>query len=135
MDYAQFGNMMEKNRIDSFKKWPFNENSACSVKKMAEAGFYWSGNEREPDTVTCYVCNKTLDGWEPTDDPWKEHSKHAPQCNFVKYGRKEAELTVHEFINILSVALKARMEQYFNKTIEDFNKWAEKERAKLTLSK
>lgn len=61
---------------------------------MAEAGFYWSGNDREPDTVTCYICNKTLDGWEPTDDPWKEHAKHAPQCSFVKLGRKEAELTV-----------------------------------------
>ncbi|CAD7014269.1 unnamed protein product [Ceratitis capitata] len=135
MDYSKFGNMMERNRIESFKKWPFDDKKACSVKKMAEAGFYWSGNEREPDTVTCFVCNKTLDGWEPTDDPWKEHAKHAPQCNFVKYGRKEADLTVQEFINVFSVAVKARMDKHFNKTLEDFRKCAEKEKEKLLLGK
>ncbi|XP_017475957.1 PREDICTED: baculoviral IAP repeat-containing protein 5 [Rhagoletis zephyria] len=131
MDYSKFGNMMEKNRVESFKKWPFDDSSACSIKKMAEAGFYWSGNEREPDTVTCYVCNKTLDGWEPTDDPWKEHAKHAPQCNFVKYGRKEAELTVDEFIKLFSVAVKGRMEQNLNKVMDQFRKWAENEKEKL----
>ncbi|XP_067634439.1 baculoviral IAP repeat-containing protein 5.2 [Eurosta solidaginis] len=135
MDYTKFGKMMEKNRVDSFKNWPFDEKCACSIRKMAEAGFYWSGNEREPDTVTCYVCNKTLDGWEPTDDPWKEHAKHAPQCNFVKYGRKETELTVQEFINIFSLALKARMEQNLTKSLEEFRKWAGKEKEKFLSRK
>lgn len=86
--------LMEKHRKDSFLKWPYDESSECSVSKMAEAGFYWSGNKTEDDTVTCFVCGKTLHGWDPTDDPWKEHAKHAPQCQFVKYGHKEADLTV-----------------------------------------
>ncbi|XP_039956043.1 baculoviral IAP repeat-containing protein 5.2-B [Bactrocera tryoni] len=135
MDYSKFGNMMEKNRLKSFKKWPFDESSACSAKKMAEAGFYWSGNDREPDTVTCYICNKTLDGWERSDDPWKEHAKHAPQCSFVKCGRKEAELTVQEFINICNVALKARLDQNLNRTLEEFRKYAEKEKERILLGK
>lgn len=61
---------------------------------MAEAGFYWTGTERENDTATCFVCGKTLDGWESEDDPWKEHLKHAPQCEFVKLGRVESDMTV-----------------------------------------
>ena len=38
--------------------------------QMAEAGFYHTPSENEPDLVTCYVCYKEMDGWEPTDDPW-----------------------------------------------------------------
>ena len=38
--------------------------------QMAEAGFYHTPSDNEPDLVTCYVCYKELDGWEPTDDPW-----------------------------------------------------------------
>lgn len=87
-------NMMEKQRLDTFKCWPFDENSPCSIKKMAEAGFYWCGNAFELDTVACFVCDKTLYGWEPTDDPWEEHAKHAPQCFFVKKRKPEGELTV-----------------------------------------
>lgn len=88
--------VMEKHRVDSFEKWPFDENSPCSITKMAEAGFYWTGNvnKEEDDAATCFVCSKQLHGWDPTDDPWKEHIKHAPQCLFVKYGHKESDLTV-----------------------------------------
>lgn len=86
--------MMEEQRIETFKDWPFEEDSTCSIKRMAEAGFYWCGNSTDKDTVACFVCDKTLHGWESSDDPWKEHAKHAPQCTFVKYGRSEDELTV-----------------------------------------
>lgn len=66
---------------------------------MAAAGFYWSGNEDEIDSATCFICSKVLDGWEDTDDPWMEHKKHAPQCNFVKYGRAQSDLTVRMVFN------------------------------------
>lgn len=61
---------------------------------MAEAGFFYSGLSTDDDSATCFVCGKVLDGWDPTDKPWSEHKKHAPQCAFVKLGRPEAELTV-----------------------------------------
>ena len=38
--------------------------------QMAEAGFYHTPTDCEPDLVRCFVCGKELDGWEPTDDPW-----------------------------------------------------------------
>lgn len=87
----------EKDRLKSFKSWPFaasDKNAKCTITKMAEAGFYWSGNERENDTATCFACGKVLDGWEKDDDPWSEHIKHAPQCIFVKFRKAEDKLTV-----------------------------------------
>lgn len=94
--FSKFKNvyLLESHRIDSFKKWPYDETTECSISKMAQAGFYWSGSKNDDDTVTCFVCGKTLHGWDPTDDPWKEHAKHAPQCQFVKYGHKEVDMTV-----------------------------------------
>jgi baculoviral IAP repeat-containing protein 5 len=62
--------------------------------QMAEAGFYWCGDERDNDTTACFICGKILDGWEETDDPWSEHRKHAPQCAFLKYGKAQQDLTV-----------------------------------------
>lgn len=39
---------------------------------MAEAGFYHSSNDRDPDIARCFVCFKELEGWEPDDNPWYE---------------------------------------------------------------
>lgn len=39
---------------------------------MAEAGFYHSSNDRDPDIARCFVCFKELEGWEPNDNPWYE---------------------------------------------------------------
>lgn len=61
---------------------------------MAQAGFYWCGNDIDIDTAACFLCDKHLDGWEQDDDPWDEHHKHAPQCVFVKIRKAEADLTV-----------------------------------------
>lgn len=58
--------LMEQHRIDSFEKWPYDETSSCSITKMAEAGFYWTGNrnKEEDDAATCFVCSKQLHGWD-----------------------------------------------------------------------
>lgn len=61
---------------------------------MAEAGFYWCGTMQENDAAACFLCEKQLDGWESSDDPWVEHRKHAPQCEFVKLGKPEKQITV-----------------------------------------
>ena len=36
---------------------------------MAGAGFYWCGNESQPDLVRCFVCLKEFEDWEPDDNP------------------------------------------------------------------
>ncbi|KAI8130772.1 Single-strand selective monofunctional uracil-DNA glycosylase [Lucilia cuprina] len=139
---AKFNNfqevfLMEKHRIDSFKTWPYDENSSCSITKMAEAGFYWTGNKNneEDDAATCFVCCKQLHGWDPTDDPWKEHMKHAPQCQFVKYGRKENELTVEEFLNITSAVLRKKLTKSLNAVKTRFSLLASTELEKYLAEK
>ncbi|XP_017102250.2 baculoviral IAP repeat-containing protein 5 [Drosophila bipectinata] len=104
-------NLLEQHRIDSFKDWPFPEQSTCSISKMAEAGFYWTGTKRENDTATCFVCGKTLDGWESEDDPWSEHRKHAPQCEFVKMGTAEKDLSISQFLLILGTVVKGNIQK------------------------
>lgn len=104
-------NLLEQHRVESYKSWPFPETASCSISKMAEAGFYWTGTKRENDTATCFVCGKTLDGWEPQDDPWKEHVKHAPQCEFAKLSCPERNLTVSQFLEILGTVVKGSIEK------------------------
>lgn len=98
-----------KNRLETFKDWPFTEEtgSSCTARKvyvvfltsrqcsslqnvfcsrcrlklffatklfflsrqMAEAGFFHSSNDRDPDIARCFVCFKELEGWEPEDNP------------------------------------------------------------------
>merc|ERR1719228_2106034 len=69
---------------------------------MAEAGFYACGADNEPDLVRCYFCRKELDGWEPEDDPWKEHVSHARgKCAYINLGKKPAMLTVLDVFGTL----------------------------------
>ncbi|EDW67908.1 baculoviral IAP repeat-containing protein 5 isoform X1 [Drosophila virilis] len=116
-------NLLEKHRVESFKDWPFSAKSTCSIGKMAEAGFYWTGTKRENDTATCFVCAKTLDGWESEDDPWKEHLKHAPQCEFIKLGCPEKDLTVEQFLKIFCTVVNSNIEknikQFKSKFVKD----------------
>uniref|UniRef100_A0A8C4SSA8 NACHT domain-containing protein n=1 Tax=Erpetoichthys calabaricus TaxID=27687 RepID=A0A8C4SSA8_ERPCA len=36
------------------------------------------------DTVQCHCCGGTLSHWEQEDDPWKEHAKWFPECEFLQ---------------------------------------------------
>ncbi|KAF7256808.1 hypothetical protein EG68_05829 [Paragonimus skrjabini miyazakii] len=49
---------------------------------MAQAGFYYPQSKLD-DHVLCFTCNVCLTNWEPTDEPWSEHSRHAISCPFV----------------------------------------------------
>ena len=48
--------------LECFQYWPYTatEGAACTAEKMAEAGFYCCGGQREPDLVRCYFCRKEL---------------------------------------------------------------------------
>ena len=62
-------NFWEKERLATFKNWPFSKKDNCNAEKMAEAGFFSVGTKDEPDLAECFICGKQLDGWEPEDDP------------------------------------------------------------------
>ena len=78
--------------------WPHEGKKGwkCTVGRMVEAGWCFDpapvnagvGEEGEElDGVTCFYCNCSLDGWEPKDDPLKEHTRRSPECAFFKLVR------------------------------------------------
>lgn len=50
---------------------------------MARAGFVFQPLPGNPDNVSCFLCNKALDGWEEDDRPLEEHLKHSPECGWA----------------------------------------------------
>ncbi|XP_054164283.1 putative inhibitor of apoptosis [Oppia nitens] len=53
---------------------------------LARAGFYSIGMS---DYVKCFYCDGGLCNWEPGDDPWVEHAKWFPNCQFVKLNKSQ----------------------------------------------
>ncbi|XP_046820759.1 baculoviral IAP repeat-containing protein 5 [Vespa crabro] len=90
-------------RLETFKDWPYQSSEdTCSPERMASAGFFSKATKEEPDLVECFICSKQLDGWEPTDDPWKEHENHQPSCAFVKLQKQDECLwTVYELFELI----------------------------------
>jgi len=62
-------------------RWP---SSLPSADSMAEAGFYFSPNEKSTDCCTCYRCGVRIYNWLPDDTPKIEHKKFSPSCKEVK---------------------------------------------------
>ncbi|KAF9586004.1 hypothetical protein BGW38_010537, partial [Lunasporangiospora selenospora] len=76
---------MTKARIQTFGKWWPHENTKGwygSIKKMANAGFFYAPMDGSEDNVQCPYCWLALDGWEPQDDPVHEHQRRCPTCPF-----------------------------------------------------
>ena len=48
--------------------------------EMVDAGFYYKGSG---DRVLCFYCGGGLFYWKPHDNPWYEHAKWFPMCEFV----------------------------------------------------
>ncbi|XP_044270986.1 baculoviral IAP repeat-containing protein 5 [Tribolium madens] len=110
---------LEANRKATFKKWVFSDNVQCNAAKLAEAGFIFVGNSREPDTVSCFLCNKSLDCWAKDDDPWSEHLKHAPDCSFAKKNKPEKSLTLSEFIDIRNELIESIIDKACQNSLEN----------------
>ena len=72
-------------RRRSFKKWPFNAKSSCSIAKMTSAGFYHVPDPVERDTARCFFCCRTICGFEESDDPVEEHMRRSKDCEYAKY--------------------------------------------------
>ena len=67
-------------RHQSFTEyWPSHRIEADTVL-LADAGFYYLG---EGDKVKCWYCNGGLKNWDRFDDPWIEHAKWFPLCEYL----------------------------------------------------
>ncbi|KAL4655338.1 baculoviral IAP repeat-containing protein 7-B-like [Arapaima gigas] len=74
--YPEMG--AEEARITTFHNWPTG--SSVQPDVLARAGFFYSGHG---DNVKCFYCDGSLRNWEPGDDPWQEHAKWFPRCEFL----------------------------------------------------
>ncbi|KAH7332728.1 hypothetical protein B0J17DRAFT_579811 [Rhizoctonia solani] len=86
---TSYNNLTLDSRLKSFtksksKSWPHNSSYKATPDTLARAGFVFTPDTtRKSDRVTCFVCGKTLGGWEPEDDPFKEHAEHSPACSWA----------------------------------------------------
>ncbi|XP_046289401.1 baculoviral IAP repeat-containing protein 7 isoform X1 [Marmota monax] len=68
----------EELRLASFYDWP--PTAGVQPEALAAAGFFHTGQQ---DKVRCFYCYGGLQSWECGDDPWTEHAKWFPRCQFL----------------------------------------------------
>ncbi|XP_078492411.1 zinc finger protein [Ciona intestinalis] len=82
-------------RVVTFdSRWPKNKTQA-TVQQIAKAGFFYLGDR---DRVKCWYCNGGLQNWDPDDEPWTEHAKWFPTCEFLI--RSKGPDFVHHMVSL-----------------------------------
>ena len=71
----------------------------ATATQMAQAGLYYLG---ERDRVKCWYCNGRLQNWAFADEPWFEHAKWFPLCEYVlqNKGPEYIERITHIFAHL-----------------------------------
>ncbi|XP_066480826.1 baculoviral IAP repeat-containing protein 7 [Tiliqua scincoides] len=72
----------EDGRLSTFLNWPAY--AQVSPESLARAGFFYTGQD---DYVQCFCCDGSLRNWERGDDPWVEHARCFPRCQFLLQSR------------------------------------------------
>ncbi|NWQ81498.1 BIR7B protein, partial [Columbina picui] len=72
----------EEMRLSTFRNWP--QYSDMHPEQLARAGFFYTG---QGDVVRCFCCDGAVRNWSLRDDPWREHAKWYPQCEFLLQSR------------------------------------------------
>ncbi|XP_075193581.1 putative inhibitor of apoptosis isoform X2 [Anomaloglossus baeobatrachus] len=75
-------------RLKTFLNWP--SRIPVTPNKLAEAGFYYVGRN---DDVKCFCCDGGLRCWESGDDPWVEHAKWFPRCEYLLHVKGQSFVT------------------------------------------
>uniref|UniRef100_A0A3B3ZPQ1 RING-type domain-containing protein n=1 Tax=Periophthalmus magnuspinnatus TaxID=409849 RepID=A0A3B3ZPQ1_9GOBI len=77
-DNVSLASATSEERLLTFVNWP----SRIPVRpdQLANAGFYYVGRN---DDVKCFCCDGGLRCWESGDDPWVEHAKWFPRCEYL----------------------------------------------------
>lgn len=65
-------------RLRTFSDWPIA--NIQPAEPLAQAGLYY---QKIDDQVRCFHCNIGLRSWQKEDEPWHEHAKWSPKCQFV----------------------------------------------------
>uniref|UniRef100_A0A8C2STE2 RING-type E3 ubiquitin transferase n=1 Tax=Coturnix japonica TaxID=93934 RepID=A0A8C2STE2_COTJA len=68
----------EEMRLSTFQNWP--QYTEIRPEELARAGFFYTG---QGDVVRCFYCDAGMRNWAFGDDPWREHAKWYPRCEFL----------------------------------------------------
>ncbi|XP_041364744.1 baculoviral IAP repeat-containing protein 2-like isoform X2 [Gigantopelta aegis] len=88
----------EDDRKKTFEYWPCLPQTE---EQLVEAGFYFTGIS---DKVVCFACGFGLRKWRPSAEPWVEHARHSPDCQFVK--EKKGEEFIRQAAAVTEVLTK-----------------------------
>ncbi|NXX13876.1 BIR7B protein, partial [Podargus strigoides] len=72
----------EEMRLSTFQNWP--QYTDVLPEQLARAGFFYTG---QGDVVRCFYCDGGVRNWSFGDDPWREHAKWYPGCEFLLRSR------------------------------------------------
>ncbi|KAM9220015.1 baculoviral IAP repeat-containing protein 3 isoform 1-T1 [Dugong dugon] len=99
-------------RFKTFCNWP--SSVPVHPEQLASAGFYYMGHS---DDVKCFCCDGGLRCWESGDDPWVEHAKWFPRCEYL------IRIKGQEFISRVQASYPHLLEQLLSTsdTPEDEN--------------
>uniref|UniRef100_A0A673TX67 Baculoviral IAP repeat containing 3 n=1 Tax=Suricata suricatta TaxID=37032 RepID=A0A673TX67_SURSU len=87
-------------RFRTFCSWP--PSAPVRPEQLAPAGFYYVGHS---DDVKCFCCDGGLRCWESGDDPWVEHAKWFPRCEYL------IRIKGHAFISQIQASHPCLLEQ------------------------
>ncbi|XP_074072660.1 baculoviral IAP repeat-containing protein 2-like [Macrotis lagotis] len=87
-------------RVKTFVTWP--PQIPVHPEQLASAGFYYVGCN---DDVKCFSCDGGLRCWESGDDPWVEHAKWFPRCEYLM------EMKGQQYINQIQASYPYLLEQ------------------------
>ena len=68
-------------RLATFETWPATIGASQQPAQLARAGFYFFGIK---DMVKCFFCNGGLKNWDANDDPFEDHVRWFPRCQFIR---------------------------------------------------
>ncbi|XP_053392203.1 baculoviral IAP repeat-containing protein 8-like isoform X2 [Mercenaria mercenaria] len=71
-------------RLSSFSGW--SQYLTQRPEALAKAGLYYTGFE---DHVRCFMCDGGLRRWDTEDDPWTEHCRWFPACQYAREKKGE----------------------------------------------
>lgn len=72
--------VQENARLGTFNTWPGNPGIGVTPRTLAKAGFYFT---KLSDECNCFYCGGGLKDWESTDEPWTEHARWFPKCEWL----------------------------------------------------
>ncbi|WAR07713.1 BIR7A-like protein [Mya arenaria] len=70
---------IKRRRYDTFHTWAFSH--IVPSQSLVECGLFHTGVS---DCVRCFSCGGGMRNWEHGDDPWIEHARWFPNCQYVK---------------------------------------------------